>query len=44
MEATSFMLTRGFPTSALAVFVVAGEWADLGPGSGRLEAFHVGDG
>ena len=44
VEATSFMLTRGFPTSALAVFVVAGEWADLGPGSGRLEAFHVGDG
>jgi phosphohistidine phosphatase len=44
VEATTFMLTRGFPTSALAVFVVAGEWSDLGPGSGRLEAFHVGDG
>ena len=44
VEATTFMLTRGFPTCALAVFSVAGEWAELGPGGGRLEAFHVGDG
>ena len=44
VEATTVMLTRGFPTSALAVFAVAGEWSDLGPGGGRLEAFHVGDG
>jgi phosphohistidine phosphatase len=44
MEATTVMLTRGFPTSALAVFAVVGEWSDLGPGGGRLEAFHVGEG
>lgn len=44
MEATTLMLTRGFPTTALAVFVVTGEWQDLGPGGGRLEAYHVGNG
>ena len=43
-DATTALVTRGFPTSALVVFAVAGEWADLGAGSGRLEAFHVGDG
>lgn len=42
--ATTAMLTRGFPTSALAVFTVPGDWADLGPGTGRLEAFYAGDG
>ena len=41
-EATTAMLTRGFPTSAVAVFTVEGDWADLGPGTARLEAFHVG--
>lgn len=41
-EATTAMLTRGFPTSAVAVFAVEHEWADLGPGTARLEAFHVG--
>jgi phosphohistidine phosphatase len=41
-EATTTMLTRGFPTSAVAVFAVEGDWADLGPGTARLEAFHVG--
>ena len=41
-EATTGMVTRGFPTSALAVFTVDGPWSDLGPGTGRLEAFHVG--
>ena len=41
-EATTTMLTRGFPTSAVAVFAVDGDWADLGPGTARLEAFHVG--
>ncbi len=41
-QATTGLVTRGFPTSAVAVFDVAGPWADLGPGSGRLEAFHVG--
>jgi phosphohistidine phosphatase len=43
-EAMTVMLTRGFPTCALAVFAVVGEWGELGPGGGRLEAFHVGDG
>jgi phosphohistidine phosphatase len=42
-DATTGMVTRGFPTSALAVFTVEGPWADLGPGTGRLEAFHAGD-
>ncbi len=41
-DATTGMVTRGFPTSALAVFAVDGPWSDLGPGTGRLEAFHVG--
>ena len=43
VDATTGMVTRGFPTSALAVFTVEGPWADLGPGAGRLEAFHAGD-
>jgi phosphohistidine phosphatase len=43
-DATTALVTRGFPTSALVVFSVAGDWADLGAGSGRLESFHVGDG
>lgn len=42
-EATTGMLTRGFPTSAVAVFTVECEWSDLGPGQGRLDAFHLGD-
>ena len=42
VEATTAMVTRGFPTSALAVFAVDDAWSDLGPGTGRLEAFHVG--
>lgn len=42
-EATTGMLTRGFPTSALAVFSVPDDWCDFGPGTGRLEAFHAGD-
>jgi phosphohistidine phosphatase len=41
-EATTAMLTRGFPTSAVAVFTVEGAWSDLGPGTARLDAFHVG--
>ena len=41
-EATTAMVTRGFPTSAVAIFTVAGDWADLGPGTARLDAFHVG--
>jgi phosphohistidine phosphatase len=42
-DATTGMVTRGFPTSALAVFTVESAWADLAPGTGRLEAFHSGD-
>jgi phosphohistidine phosphatase len=42
-DATTGMVTRGFPTSALAVFTVEVAWVDLGPGTGRLEAFHAGD-
>jgi phosphohistidine phosphatase len=41
-EATTAMLTRGFPTAAVAVFTVEADWADLGPGAARLDAFHVG--
>ncbi len=41
-EATNGMITKGFPTSALAVFAVDAPWSDVGPGTGRLEAFHVG--
>ena len=41
-DATTSMITRGFPTSALAVFAVDGTWSDLGPGTARVEAFHVG--
>lgn len=43
-DATIGLVTRGFPTSALAVFAVVGGWTDLGPGTGRLEAFHPGHG
>ncbi|NYE38271.1 phosphohistidine phosphatase [Nocardioides cavernae] len=43
-DATTDLITRGFPTSTLAVFAVDAPWADLAPGTGRLEAFHVGDG
>lgn len=43
-EATTALITRGFPTSGLAVFVVPGEWASVGPGTCRIESFHVGDG
>jgi phosphohistidine phosphatase len=31
-----------FPTSAVAVFSYGGSWADLGEGTARLDAFHVG--
>jgi phosphohistidine phosphatase len=43
-EAITGMVTRGFPTAAVAVFTVECEWADLGPGRARLDAFHLGDG
>ncbi len=41
VEASTSMAI-GFPTSALTVFAVEGEWAALEPGSARLAAFHVG--
>lgn len=37
-------MVGGFPTSAVAVFAYDGAWADLGEGTARLEAFHVGRG
>ena len=37
-------MVGGFPTGALAVFSYDGAWADLGEGTARLEAFHVGRG
>ncbi|MFD0808157.1 SixA phosphatase family protein [Nocardioides caeni] len=33
-----------FPTATAAVFEIAGEWAELGPMSGRLTHFHVARG
>ncbi|HET6152921.1 MAG TPA: histidine phosphatase family protein [Marmoricola sp.] len=32
----------GYPTSALAVLDVDGDWADLALGEARIRAFHVG--
>lgn len=43
VDATTNLLTRGLPTAGLAVFALEVEWRDLGPGAGRLQAFHVGD-
>lgn len=40
-EAGNAMAT-GYPTAALAVFEYDGAWADLGFGTARLVAFHVG--
>lgn len=37
-------MAMGYPTSAAAVFDLAGPWADLGPGTASLRAFHVGRG
>lgn len=42
--AASEMVSQGYPTSAAAVFAVDVPWGDLGPGRGRLEAFHVARG
>ncbi|WP_322098170.1 SixA phosphatase family protein [Nakamurella alba] len=33
--------TEHFPTSAMAVFAVDGDWADLGPGGAALQHFEV---
>jgi phosphohistidine phosphatase len=44
-EPTAFAaLSVGFPTSAVAVLEVAGEWADLEMASARIVAFHAGEG
>lgn len=44
VEASTSLITRGFPTSGLAVFAVLGDWTTVGPAACRLESFHVGDG
>lgn len=36
--------SAGFPTSAVAVLTVTGDWADLELGSARITAVHVGRG
>jgi phosphohistidine phosphatase len=41
-DAAGREMARGFPTGALAVFDVAGAWAELDLASARLVAFHVG--
>lgn len=43
-DATTALITRGLPTSGLAVFEVPGEWTTVGAGTCHLRAFHVGDG
>jgi phosphohistidine phosphatase len=42
-DASTALVTRGLPTSAVAVFTVRGDWAEIGPGAGRLEACHAKD-
>jgi phosphohistidine phosphatase len=37
-------LVGGFPTAAVAVYDVAGSWAELGEGEARLVDFYVGRG
>ena len=41
-DAITSLVTRGFPTSAMAVFDVSGTWSELGAGSGTVRLFHVG--
>jgi phosphohistidine phosphatase len=43
VEATTALLTRGLPTSGLALFGLEVDWRDLGPGAGRLHAFRTGE-
>lgn len=35
-------MLHGFPSCSVAVFEIAGEWADLGPETGRLVDFRTG--
>lgn len=37
-------LAEGYPTAAVTVLEVEGEWADLTEGGARILAFHVGQG
>lgn len=41
-DAITSLVTRGFPTSAVAVFDVTVSWAELADGSGTVRLFHVG--
>lgn len=40
-EAAISGMLRGFPTSALVVFEIAGPWSELTAESGRVVAFHA---
>ena len=42
-DAINDLASRGFPTASLVVFRVAVPWSDLGPGSGEVLSFHVGE-
>ncbi len=37
-------MSAGFPTAAIAVLEIAVPWAEMGPATGHLIAFHVGEG
>ncbi len=34
-------LAAGFPTAGMAMLSFAGHWCDLGPGTARLDRFHI---
>ena len=42
--AASNEMAMGYPTSAVTVMEYDGAWADLGAGTARVQAFHVGRG
>ena len=41
-DATTSLVSRGFPTSAVVVFDVVESWSELAAGSGTVRLFHVG--
>lgn len=41
-DAITSLVSRGFPTSAVAVFDVVESWSELAAGSGTVRLFHVG--
>ena len=43
-DAITALVTSGFPTAAVAVLDVAGDWADLEEAGATVRAFHVGRG